>query len=112
MAGTVGLEIVEGAVMLYIAIGRNIGDKPMHSDKWREFQDDTIRAVGYPPDTIAHGGSFWKADAEETCVLVWFGIDELSEKREWNLKYAASLYDQDAIAWSVSKTQFAEAVPR
>lgn len=94
--------------MLYVAIGRNIGDKPMHLDKWREFQDDTIRAVGYPPDTIAHGGSFWKTQSEDTCVLVWFGLEDIPKHAEWRLREVAADYGQDAIAWSVSETQFAK----
>lgn len=94
--------------MLYVAIGRNIGDKPMHLDKWREFQDDVIRAVGYPPDTIAHGGSFWKTQSEDTCVLVWFGIDWIRELSEARLRDVAGDYGQDAIAWIAGETQFAE----
>ena len=94
--------------MLYVAIGRDIGGTPMPGEQWLELQDEVIQAVGGRPDTIAHGRSFWRSDSEDTCVFVWFGIDELRELGEARLRDLAGDYGQDAIAWVAGATQFAE----
>ena len=84
--------------MLYVAIGRNVGDSPMGKVAWSSFRDDVVDAVGCGfPDTIAYGQSSWDGETEETCVLVWF-YATLSVNVAENLDVVRAKYGQDAIA--------------
>lgn len=84
--------------MLYIAIGRNVGETPMSAVDWSSFRDAVIDGVGCGfPDTVAYGESSWEGQSEETCVLVWFHAMLWSDVAE-KLDVVRANYGQDAIA--------------
>lgn len=107
--------------MLYVAIGRNVGDKPMSGRDWELFRAEVIRAVREGsggrilpnPNTIAFGHSEWNGVSEETAVFVWFdyptvagiGLDNIVVQK---LKKIAKHFGQEAIAYTISETQFVE----
>lgn len=100
--------------MLYVSIGRNVGEEPMSDDAWRNFRIsveecimDNERAV--VADTYAPGTSRWGDMNEECLVLVWFDIaQQLSDKTQALLAEIATEFKQEAIAWAVVDTQFIE----
>ena len=100
--------------MLYVAIGRNVGVKPMKRRVWREFQKRVIETVASDylvdsmPDTVAYGKSNYGGAPEETCVMVWFDGKGLGDMSRILLGLLATMYGQDSIAWSVSETEFVE----
>lgn len=101
--------------MLYVSIGRNVGEAPMPSDKWESFQTEVIEAIYddtfTEPDTIAYGNSRYGSMREETCVMVWFDVcTGLGNQALTDLGLIAVEYGQECIAWSVSETQFVEGV--
>lgn len=101
-----------GVLMLYVSIGRNVGEVPMDDDTWRNFRIsveecimDNERAV--VADTYAPGHSRWGDTNEECLVLVWFDISqELSVKTQELLSAIAVEFKQEAIAWAVTETKF------
>jgi hypothetical protein len=100
--------------VLYVALGRNVGDEPMDDGRWEEFRLDTSHAIAKQlgaPDTVAFGKSHYGGYPEETCVMVWFdligGLDDSVLK---DLGILAGHYGQESIAWSVSVTEFVEGV--
>lgn len=103
-----------GVQMLYVSIGRNVGEVPMDDDAWRSFRIaveecimDSERAV--VADTYAPGTSRWGDMNEECLVLVWFDIaQQLSDKTQELLAEIATEFKQEAIAWAVVDTQFIE----
>lgn len=103
-----------GVRMLYVSIGRNVGEVPMDDDTWRNFRIsveecimDNERAV--VADTYAPGTSRWGDMNEECLVLVWFDIaQKLSDKTQALLAEIATEFKQEAIAWAVVDTQFIE----
>jgi hypothetical protein len=103
-----------GVQMLYVSIGRNVGEVPMDDDMWRNFRIsveecimDNERAV--VADTYAPGTSRWGDMNEECLVLVWFDIaQQLSDKTQQLLAEIATEFKQEAIAWAVVDTQFIE----
>jgi hypothetical protein len=105
-----------GVNMLYVALGRNVGDKPMATAVWNNFvanvTQDIEECEGLAmPDTVAYGKSRYGSMLEETCVLVWF--DKNSSLRlltEQVLSTTAIEFGQESIAWSVSVTEFVEGV--
>jgi hypothetical protein len=102
--------------MLYVALGRNIGDTPMELDEWVSFRDEVVELLALSeglsdPDTVALGESHYGGDPEETWVLVWFDkLSPLSRDTEGRLSYIAVRYGQESIAWSVAETMFVEGV--
>jgi hypothetical protein len=101
--------------MLYVALGRNVGDKPMELYKWEEFQKRVVNAIYtetfVDPDTVAYGNSRYGSMREETCVMVWFDVNaKLCALTLAYLKLIAQEFGQEAIAWSVSVTEFVEGV--
>lgn len=102
--------------MLYVSIGRNVGDVPMGDSDWHNFVDTVTNVVVNcervsAPDTKAFGESNWAGMREETCVLVWF--DKNSELRGdtiGHLTEVARMYGQEAIAYTVAPTSFVEGV--
>lgn len=101
--------------MLYVSIGRNVGEVPMSDDKWAEFQNEVAdcieREVYVSPDTIAHGNSRYGSMREETCVMVWFDVNShLFDVTLMELEEVAVKYGQECIAWSVSMTEFIDGV--
>lgn len=102
--------------MLYVSVGRNVGDVPMGDSDWHNFVDTVSNVVvNYErvsnPDTKAFGVSNWGGVSEETCVMVWFDIcSELRGETIGELTEVARMYGQEAIAWSVSETNFTEGV--
>lgn len=102
--------------MLYVSIGRNVGDKPMATAVWNNFvanvtQDiEECEGVGMP-DTVAYGKSRFGLMYEETCVLVWFDKNSPLRKDTLGVLEATAIeFGQEAIAWSVSVTEFVEGV--
>lgn len=98
--------------MLYVALGRNVGDVPMVDETWLKFQEDVENCVtlgerlGHA-DTRAVGESNFGGMPEETFVLVWFDKNSpLRFEVVEALSYYAEVYGQESIAWSVSETQF------
>jgi hypothetical protein len=98
--------------MLYVALGRNVGDVPMSTQSWEQFRLDVVNEIFYgdtftEPDTIAFGESRYGAMKEDTCVLVWFDRGQaLSVKTREALTKVALHYGQECIAYSVSDTQY------
>lgn len=99
--------------MLYVAIGQNIGDKPMSGSRWFEFQSEVANAVGDyfgEPDTIATGNSNFEGAKEWTCVMVWFAVESVRDILVDRLSVIATKYGQESIVWSVAETQFAQRI--
>lgn len=101
--------------MLYVSIGRNVGDVPMDDETWQEFQDLVIHAVSnwewVGVDTRAVGQSRFGNMSEETAVFIWFDKNSpLSSQCLSELGDIARRFGQESIAWSVAPTQFAEGV--
>lgn len=99
--------------MLYIAIGRNAGKFPMTTEDWGNFQYQVRGAISSSygsPDTVAHGVSSYEDMPEDTCVFVWFDVNDLSAHLEIRLGAIAKYFGQDSIAWSVSETRFTSGV--
>jgi hypothetical protein len=102
--------------MLYISLGRNVGDEPMADDVWRDFRiavEETImdNETLVTADTYAPGTSNWNGDAEDTLVLVWF--DKMSPLRQVTVKQLESIakeFKQEAIAWAVAEPKFVKGV--
>jgi hypothetical protein len=96
--------------MLYVSIGRNVGQTPMGDDRWEEFRLDVRHAIGKQlgaPDTVAFGESHYGGDPEQTCVMVWFDlIGTLDGSVLDDLAILAGHYGQESIAWSVAETNF------
>jgi len=107
-------RLVIGVVMLYVSIGRNVGEVPMSDDDWRKFRiavEECIMDNERPvtADTYAPGHSRWGDMNEECLVLVWFDIaQKLSDKTVGLLAEIATEFGQEAIAWAVADTQFIE----
>lgn len=98
--------------MLYVAIGRNVGDVPMDNITWSTFRElvEECVIVGenlFPADTLAFGESRYGDMSEETAVLVWFDkMSTLKSETVEALTYYAKEYGQECIAWSVAPTNF------
>jgi hypothetical protein len=96
--------------MLYVALGRNVGDEPMPEEEFGFMRNEVVGLFG-SPDTVAYGNSSWAGDVEETCVLVWFDrLAVLSQDEVRRLGDIARAYEQEAIAYSVSVPEFVEGV--
>jgi hypothetical protein len=103
--------------MLYIAIGRNVGESPMPEDRWvmfRESVEDIVlmgEGLKYP-DTRAVGESNFEGMPEETAVFVWFDkSDDLREITVQALGELSRKFGQESIAWTVAgETRFTEGV--
>lgn len=101
--------------MLYVALGRNVGDAPMDDVTWSMFVADVVETVRLServgqPDTRAFGTSSFEGVEEETCVLVWFDKNTIHQGTEDALGGMAKFYGQKSIAYSLSKTFFTEGV--
>lgn len=101
--------------MLYVALGRNVDDKPMALDRWEEFQGRVVSAIYtetfVDPDTKAYGNSRYGSMREETCVMVWFDVNsKLSALTVEYLRLIAVEFGQESIAWSVSAPEFVEGI--
>lgn len=102
--------------MLYVALGRNVGDVPMSDNDWDAFRLDVANEIYYnethtDPDTVAFGGSRYGSMIEDTCVLVWFDFTEqFSVETRDALTKVAVRYGQECIAYSVSETQYVQGV--
>lgn len=102
--------------MLYVALGRNVGDVPMSTQAWEQFRLDVCTLIFdfetfTDPDTVAFGESRYGAMKEDTCVLVWFDRgQQLSSETLFNLTKVAVRYGQECIAYSVSDTQYVRGV--
>lgn len=98
--------------MLYVALGRNVGDVPMSNDDWTNFVGTVSNVVQNcellpSPDTVAYGNSNFNGDDEETCVLVWFDKNsKLLGDTIGALTEVAEIYGQEAIAYTVAPTEF------
>lgn len=98
--------------MLYVALGRNVGDVPMEADVWESFSQMVEECVMHEEvlataDTNAVGMSRFGDMSEETRVLVWFDKDTpLKRTTVARLSAIAYTYGQEAIAWSVAPTNF------
>lgn len=102
--------------MLYVALGRNVGDVPMSTVDWEQFRIHVIDEIFHlethtDPDTVAYGESRYGAMKEDTCVLVWFDFTEqLGKETLLALSKVAVHYGQECIAYSVSDTQYVQGV--
>ncbi|NBR25671.1 MAG: hypothetical protein EBU08_18195 [Micrococcales bacterium] len=102
--------------MLYVALGRNVGDVPMSDDEWEKFRIAVCNVIfdletHTDPDTVAFGKSRYGAMEEETCVLVWFDRGQALRKETLlALNPVAIRYGQECIAYSVSDTQYVEGI--
>lgn len=99
--------------MLYIAIGRNVGDEPMVDARWSAFTRDVLDAIEErygKVDTLADGNSRFGSMAEETRVMVWFDVHAMNAGTEARLGVIAGEYGQDSIAYSVAETEFIDGV--
>lgn len=102
--------------MLYVAIGRNVGDVPMEQDKWIQFAEsvENIIIMGENltyADTWATGESRYGEMPEETGVFVWFDKNSyLSSDTVEALGEIAREFGQESIAYSVSVSNFIEGV--
>jgi hypothetical protein len=102
--------------MLYVALGRNVGDVPMSTQAWEQFRLDVCDVIFdhetfTDPDTVAYGESRYGAMKEDTCVLVWFDRGQKpSEETRMMLSKVAVRYGQECIAYSVSDTQYVQGV--
>ena len=102
--------------MLYIALGRNIGEVPMGHDKWIQFAEsvENIVIMGENltyADTWATGESRYGDMPEETGVFVWFDKNsDLKQDTKDALGEIAKQFGQESIAYSVSVTNFIEGV--
>jgi hypothetical protein len=102
--------------MLYVSLGRNVGDVPMADDVWRDFRmmvEETImdNETMVVADTYAPGTSNWNGDAEDTLVLVWF--EKMSPLRQVTVKKLETIakeFKQEAIAWAVAEPKFVKGV--
>lgn len=100
--------------MLYVALGRNVGSEPMNAHTWRDYRSEVQRVIETgehlpEPDTIASGMSNYVGMSEETCVLVWFDkMSPLSAYTVEKLRGIATVFHQEAIAYSISETLFIE----
>lgn len=101
--------------MLYVSIGRNVGDTPMTQIRWAFFVEAVTSAMSLyedlpSPDTVAHGVSNWDGMEEDTAVFVWFEKHSgLRENTVLKLAEIAKEYGQEAIAYTVAPTSFVEA---
>ena len=103
--------------MLYVALGRNVGDKPMDDVTWAMFVADVAETVRLServgqPDTRAFGTSRFGDMEEETCVLVWFDKNTIHQGTEDALGGLAKFYGQESIAYSLSETFFVQGVDK
>jgi hypothetical protein len=100
--------------MLYVAIGRNVGDVPMEEEEFGFFRNEVFNLIKEneglgSADTVAYGNSSWGDILEETCVMVWFDkVSPISRDTEEKLAVIAGRYGQDAIAYTVAPTYFVE----
>lgn len=98
--------------MLYVALGRNVGDVPMSTQAWEQFRLDVIHEIFegglyVEPDTVAFGESRYGAMKEDTCVLVWFDTtQDLSGDTKCFLEEVAKRYGQECIAYTVADTRY------
>lgn len=98
--------------MLYVALGRNIGDIPMADNYWANFVETVTNVIQNcellpKPDTVAYGESNFNGDGEETCVLVWFDKNSnLLGDTIGALTQVAEIYEQESIAYTVAVTEF------
>lgn len=101
--------------MLYVALGRNVGDEPMSDTDWFRFRKRVVDTIGNwenipDPDTSAWGNSTWAGDFEETAVYIWFEkMSPLSNETLVALADIAKAFGQEAIAYTVAPTWFVEA---
>ena len=101
--------------MLYVALGRNVGDVPMSFDDFYRFESAVVGVVADcqnvgEPDTVARGVSRFGDMREETCVLVWFDLNVLGAHTERALGDVARKFGQESIAYSLSKTFFTDGI--
>jgi hypothetical protein len=102
--------------MLYIALGRNVGENPMGHDTWIQFAESVENVVMMGErltyaDTWATGESRYDDMPEETGIFVWFDKNsDLGQDTKDALAGLAKQYGQEAIAYSVSVTNFIEGV--
>ena len=101
--------------MLYVAIGRNIGEVPMSDFMWQKFQDLVVHAITdnewVALDTRTLGQSHYGDMSEDTAVFVWFDKNsDLGQDTKNELGEIARQFEQESIAYSVSVTNFIEGV--
>jgi len=96
---------VVDANIVYVAIGRNVGDQPMIDLAWQYFQDTTRRALvevlGVEP-LVYFGEGEWEGVKEESAVFAVFTARGISLNARTlirrRMERLADLYRQDAIA--------------
>ena len=99
--------------MLYVAIGRNVGDTPMSDADWSGYTRavlDVIEARYGKVDTVAEGESRYGDTAEQTRVLVWFDVYAVAGSVQERLGAIAREYEQESIAYSVADTVFIDGI--
>lgn len=98
-----------------ITIGRNIGTAPMPAEQWAQFVEDATADLlaAVPSDIVEthYGTGEWDGITEESCKITVLRHAEptdamLDELRRY-MSENARLYDQDAIAITIGKSELA-----
>lgn len=99
--------------LLTVTIGRNVGNRPLWSHEWREFQSavsDAVTDLLHPSASFGpfHGTGEWEGVSEDSAVFTFLtaypaGVKAVDER----LAQLADMYGQDAIAWSFGTARLA-----
>ncbi len=92
-----------------VTIGRHVGEEPMAQARWSAFRAQVFVAVRaassavYYVTEVGRGG--WEGTPEEAYTVVFEPVADRQDALRDDLRGLRALYDQDAIAYTVGRTE-------
>lgn len=94
-----------------IGVGRNVGDKPMTFERWRELKKQVRNAVTTGTDAVVlfdgEGDGTWQGEFEQSyCLVAVFPSRDYFHPLVKNrLRNIAAWAGQEAIGWTSGSTE-------